>query len=470
VTISGDISGSDATNINATIGSEVIKESMLKAVDSAVDEECFTYESTTGDFEWQSCGSSYSASGTLLDLTGTTFSINEGTLTNNKFCKYVASTGIVCDSDATGLSYISETESTSSPNDTIYVDSLTASGSATNVDIALIAKGTGSLLAQIPDGTATGGNKRGKNTVDLQMVRDYNYKVAEGDYGTILGGKSNRIRSGKNYSTVGGGYKNSVFGNSSTVLGGSVNSAGSSSGGDYDVVLGGDHNFAYSNYSVVCSGSGNKIWNNSDYSVIGSGRANVVNVTGDYNTIISGAWAECITSAEYSVIGSASNSYIAAPYAGILSGSYARSDMYGQQSHACGSFASRGDAISSTLVARASTTNATETELFLDGVDDRLVIPSGATWTFDIAITARRTDADGESAGYRIYGVVDNNAGTTSLVSTLLEETAIEDSSAWNCTVTADDTNDALVIKCTGEASKTIYWVANISLVQIYVF
>ena len=32
-----------------------IVESMLKAVDSAGDEECLTYESTVGDFEWQVC-------------------------------------------------------------------------------------------------------------------------------------------------------------------------------------------------------------------------------------------------------------------------------------------------------------------------------------------------------------------------------------------------------------------------------
>ena len=41
----------------------------------------------------------YSASGLLLDLTGTTFSVNNGTLTNAKGCKFVTGTGIVCDQD-----------------------------------------------------------------------------------------------------------------------------------------------------------------------------------------------------------------------------------------------------------------------------------------------------------------------------------------------------------------------------------
>ena len=42
----------------------------------------------------------YSSSGTLLDLSGTVFSVNEGTLTNGKYCTYVSGTGLVCNSDA----------------------------------------------------------------------------------------------------------------------------------------------------------------------------------------------------------------------------------------------------------------------------------------------------------------------------------------------------------------------------------
>lgn len=57
ITLSGDISGSGATSITTTIGSDKVLESMLKAVDSPTDEECLTYEATGGDFEWQTCGS-----------------------------------------------------------------------------------------------------------------------------------------------------------------------------------------------------------------------------------------------------------------------------------------------------------------------------------------------------------------------------------------------------------------------------
>lgn len=56
ITLSGDVSGSGATAITTTIGSDKVLESMLKVVDTPLDEECLSYEATGGDFEWQSCG------------------------------------------------------------------------------------------------------------------------------------------------------------------------------------------------------------------------------------------------------------------------------------------------------------------------------------------------------------------------------------------------------------------------------
>lgn len=67
--VSGDvtINSSGVT----TIGANKILESMLKAVDTPADEECLTSESTTGDFEWQSCGGGGGAPTTVDYLVGT---------------------------------------------------------------------------------------------------------------------------------------------------------------------------------------------------------------------------------------------------------------------------------------------------------------------------------------------------------------------------------------------------------------
>lgn len=48
--------GYQATITEGSLPNDSVLEADLKAVDAASDEECLTYETTTGDFEWQSCG------------------------------------------------------------------------------------------------------------------------------------------------------------------------------------------------------------------------------------------------------------------------------------------------------------------------------------------------------------------------------------------------------------------------------
>jgi hypothetical protein len=42
-----------------------------------------------------------------------------------------------------------------------------------------------------------------------------------------------------------------------------------------------------------------------------------------------------------------------------------------------------------------------------------------------------------------------------------------EDTSAWDVTITADNTNDGINVLVTGEASKTIRWVARIEITVV---
>ncbi len=88
----------------------------------------------------------------------------------------------------TGLAYW---RNTLSPNATVPVHGWQAKGNEANIDLLLAAKGTGAILAQAPDNTATGGNKRGARAVDWQMARTAATQVASGDYSTISGGGHN---------------------------------------------------------------------------------------------------------------------------------------------------------------------------------------------------------------------------------------------------------------------------------------
>lgn len=65
LTLTGDVTTS--SGLATTIGNDKVLEAHLKAVDAAGDEECLTYETTTGDFEWQACGGG-GGSSIVLDL------------------------------------------------------------------------------------------------------------------------------------------------------------------------------------------------------------------------------------------------------------------------------------------------------------------------------------------------------------------------------------------------------------------
>jgi hypothetical protein len=110
-----------------------------------------------------------------------------------------------------------------------------------------------------------------------------------------------------------------------------------------------------------------------------------------------------------------------------------------------------------------TTTNATPQ--FLPIVS----IPADTTYTFSIFIAARRTDADNESAGYRIEGVVDRNAtaASTAFVGTPTVTVLGEDTAAWDVAVQVETANGGIRVLCTGEAAKTIVWNAVYQIVQV---
>ena len=108
-----------------------------------------------------------------------------------------------------GLNHFTASENTSSPNTTIPVNGLSASGTATNIDLAVKPKGTGAITRDIADDTTTGGGKRGAYAVDFQGSRVNSIEVAAGDYAVISGGFENYA--GGSYATVSGGQDNAVF-------------------------------------------------------------------------------------------------------------------------------------------------------------------------------------------------------------------------------------------------------------------
>lgn len=257
---------------------------------------------------------------------------------------------------------------------------------------------------------------------------------------TIAGGEANAIRAYAFRSTIGGGFANEMFGRDTefcTIAGGAQNiiqPRGPGFDSQGDTIGGGMNNTNSGGYgATIAGGTDNYIGGRNPASTISGGQANTIPDNVQYATIPGGYQA------------------------------VAR--RYGQFAHASGQFASAGDAQTSTYICRANTTDATVTEIFLDGAGERMVLPANATWTFDILVTGRTPGA--ASAGYQLRGVIENNGGTTALIGTVNKTILAEDTAAWDVTAVADDTNDALIIRVTGAAGADIRWVASVRTVEV---
>lgn len=321
--------------------------------------------------------------------------------------------------------------------------------------------------------TPSGGNARGASAIDLQVSRSAGTQVASGATSVVAGGRNNTASATD--SAVGGGTTNTASSSNATVAGGSSNSATlsgasvcggatNSAGGLRSHIGGGNINTisAAGTYGVIAGGDSNSV--TAEGGAIGGGGLN--DVTAQYGTVAGGSQND--STGTYATVAGGLTNVASGAYSSISGGREAIASLYGERAASSGLFAAAGDAQERSFISRKSTTNATPSELFLDGSSARMTIPNDTTWTFVSHITARRTDADDESAGYQLLGVIDRNANaaSTALVGTVTKTVIGEDTAAWDVAATADTANGALIITVTGEAAKTIRWVASTKVIQ----
>jgi hypothetical protein len=450
ITLTGDVTGSGTGSFAATVGNGTI--TLAKMADIATARFIGRVTAATGVPE----ALTGTQATTLLDafttgLKGLAPASGGGT---SNFLRadgtWAAPTG-----GGGGLTNWTEGVNTSAPNATVPVVYFTATNAATDVDAAILTKGTGALLAAVPDATSAGGDKRGTYAVDWQRQRGAATEVASGVAAVISGGMANTASG--DYSVVAGGggdAGNLIYGNTAS--------------GDYSFVGGGYSNLAASSNTAVVGGSGN-IASSSD-SFVGGGYGN----TASGSSSFAGAGSLNNASGLYSVIGGGYGNIASGWYSAIVGGYAATTrGLQSAEAFAAGSFAATGDAQRGLYVARGSTTTATPLVLTFDagaaGTTNQVVLPNDATYIFRVSLVARRTDADNESAAYTFEGCIDRNANaaSTALVGTPVKTILAEDTTAWDVAVSADTTNGALAITVTGQAAKTIRWVAKIETVEV---
>jgi hypothetical protein len=335
-----------------------------------------------------------------------------------------------------------------------------------DADVALVAKGNGATLAQVPDGTTVGGDKRGDYATDLQKKRSSVSQVASGSYAVVGGGNGNNasginatIAGGANntvignYATTGGGYNNSPGGVYATVGGGSSN-IGS---GNYTFVGGGSSNSAGSSYVTVCGGSNNQA--SGSYSFVGGGQFNII--SSDRASIVGGLFNAA--NGSYSFV------------SGGVNGNTRNITGY-HVFPACNSpiINLSGVTQSALLLLGRETTDATATVLTSNSsaatTTNQVILPNNSAYSFSGEVIAGVTGG-GDTAAWNFKGAIKRGAtaASTAIVGTvILDRIAYNTGAAgWIVAVTADTTNGGIAVTVTGAAATTIRWVCTINTTEM---
>ena len=360
----------------------------------------------------------------------------------------------------------------SSPNATVPVVVISEpvnseTAALVNADIALVAKGTGATLAQVPDGTVLGGNKRGIYATDWQKVRGDRTYVASGNYSTIGGGWEN-VASGQD-SVIAGGRFNNAGASRAAITGGEFNTASS----NYSFVGGGQSNIAQTNtHATVCGGSTNTA--SGQYSFVGGGTGNtasglISNVLGGGTNTASGTHATVaggrggVANSDYSFIAGSNKGTTRsiAGYTVFPASNVPIEDTTGVTQSAL------------LLVGRQTTTN-TATVLTSNtsaaATTNQVILPNNAAYSFSGEVIAGVTAA-GNTARWTIDGAIKRgaNAASTAMVGTPTVTMTHFDAGAatWVVAVTADTTNGGISVTVTGAAATTIRWVCRINTTEM---
>lgn len=158
----------------------------------------------------------------------------------------------------------------------------------------------------------------------------------------------------------------------------------------------------------------------------------------------------------------------------ILLGAYARGRRYGALRIRYDNNGNLADTLNPSANGEISTwngtsTNATITEIFLRGVSsNRCVLQAKNNLKFRGQATAFRSDYSG-TAGWDITGIIkrdgSNNTTLVGVTATLTHSDGT--GGTLVLTIDADDTNEALRVRVTGNASETWYWLVELELLDL---
>jgi hypothetical protein len=325
----------------------------------------------------------------------------------------------------------------------------------------------------IPEGDAIGGN--------FIVVAKYDgsawvAKFIDGHFGLWEEGSGLKsVKKLGSTSTASGDYSTD-FGDANT------------NGGDYSVTAG--RNNTTSDAYTEATGDGNTT---SAAGSIAKGLNNTASgiyslAVGDTN-VASGAESVAIglnntSSASQSI--AFGNQCTASAARALATGYISYAERAGQKAHSSGRQSSTSGTYAQESVVQCLviTTDATKTTLLLNGSTGLITIPANTVANCYVKVTGVQQGGGSGSVGtvatFNAWVTIKNIGGTTALVDSPLymdntgaisttSASSAQDAAAatWALDITPDNTNDALLVQVTGEASKTIYWHATVYIDEI---
>ena len=151
----------------------------------------------------------------------------------------------------------------------------------------------------------------------------------------------------------------------------------------------------------------------------------------------------------------------------LAMGHNSKANIIGMSAYTYGQFAAQGDAQSGHYVLKSDTTDATAEAMTTNNstaaATNQIVAATDTCVTFSGTIVAMQNGAQSYGS-WEIRGLLVNDGGTTTLPVFNISEIG---SSGWKINLSADNTNNALKVQVTGEASHNIRWVANIQTSEV---
>jgi hypothetical protein len=143
--------------------------------------------------------------------------------------------------------------------------------------------------------------------------------------------------------------------------------------------------------------------------------------------------------------------------------------LTGNQAISTGNFQVHNDAKAGVYMMRNTTTGTAATQLFMDGAMTQLIVSDNSVWTYEVLVTAKRTDEGGHGGSFKITGAVGKDATSASIFMIGTPSITIvgRTNEIWTASTGVDTSTGALTVNVSGSLGNTVAWVAKIVTTEV---